>query len=367
MRANGEGSVYQSKGRKLPWRATVTEGWTLAGRPVRRSRFLGTRVEAVLALQDMLKAKRHGRPVPDDRLTLRAFLPAWLASRTDLRPGTVRVWRQAADHLLRRLGTLRVRRLTPTDVEGACAEMPPGIAVTARTLLSTALADAERDGIVDRNVAKLSRTRHITRADVTIPDAAMARALIAAAASHRLGALIVAALATGLRQGELLGLTRANLDLDAGTARIDRTLSWVDGAPTFGHPKTDSSRRVVPLPPFVVATLRSHRARQDAERLAAGRRWRDADGLVFTREDGYPVHPNTARYVLDAIATKAGLPHVRFHALRHSALTLATAGASQKAAQAMAGHRSISTTDIYTQPGDELARLAADALQEAIG
>lgn len=368
MRGNGEGSVYRASGkRSLPWCATVTEGWTLAGRPVRRSRFAATKADAVLALNDMLAARRQGRPIADDRLTLKAFLPAWLEGRSDLRPSTVRVWQQAADHLLRRLGTLRVRHLTPTDVEAACAEMPPGVAAVARTMLGVALADAERDGTTDRNVARLSRPRRVSRAAVLSLDARQARALIAACSSHRLGALYVAALGTGLRQGELLGLMRDCLDLDAGTARIEWTLGWVAGEPVLGRPKTESSRRTVPLAPFVVAALKAHRARQDAERLAAGRKWRDADGFVFTTVEGWPISGNTARWVLDSLCGKAGLGHVKFHSLRKTALQLVTERASQKAAQTLAGHSSITMTDRYTHPTDVLARAAAGALQEAIG
>ncbi len=321
----------------------------------------------MLALTDMLRSHNAGRPVPDDRLTVRAWLPAWFDHRTDLRPETVKVWRQAIDHTLRRVGTLRVRRLTPTDVEDACAEMPPGIAVIARSVLVLALRDAERDGVVDRNVARLSRPRKTVHADVLVPDAAQARALVAASASHRLGALIVVALGTGLRVGELLGMTRECLDLDAGTARIDWQLSWVGGEPRLTRPKTSQSRRVVPLAPFVIAALRSHLARQAQERLAAGRNWQDADGLVFTRLDGRPVHHNVARYVLDGACERAGLPHVQFHSLRRAALQLATEGASQKAAQTLAGHRSIVTTDIYVHASDDLARAATAAIEEALG
>jgi integrase len=367
-RSNGDGSVYKlTAKRDKPWCATVTDGWTLAGRPVRRSRFAATRAEAMLELTDMLAARRNGRPVADTRLTLHAFLPAWLAGRTDLRPSTIKVWRLSADHLLRRLGSIRVRQLTPSDVEAACADMPPGIAVNAKTLLTVALGDAQRDGLVDRNVARLARSRRATPAPTVIPTAEEARRLIAAAPSHRLGALIVAALGTGLRQGELLGLTRECLDLDAGTARIEWALKWDGPEPSLGAPKTASSVRVQPLPPFVIAALRTHRAQQDAERLAAGTHWRDADGLVFTTALGSPVHPNTARYMLDMLCERAGLPHVRFHDLRHAAGALVKAWASQEAAQSLLGHSSITMTDRYAPASADLAVRAAQALQEALG
>lgn len=368
MAGNGQGSVYHASGqRRLPWCAVVTTGWTIGGRPVRAARFAETQAEAEGLRRDMLAAMATARPIPDDRLTLRAYLPAFLTRRTDLRATTLRTWRTAADHLLRRLGTRHLRRLAPSEVDTALADMPPGIAVIARTLLVVALGDAERDGLLERNVARLSRAPRHARAERPTPTAEDARRLVEAARGHRLGALITAALGSALREGELLGLTRDALDLDGGTAHVDWQLVWVAGEPVLTRPKTAAARRTVSLPPFVVAALRTHLAGQAAERLAAGRGWRDADGLVFTRRDGGPLHPNTARYVLDVLCRRAGVTRTHFHGLRHSALTLIAASAGQKAAQVAAGHRNITTTDIYAHGTDDLRRAAAQALQEAIG
>lgn len=367
MAGNGQGSVYEVAGRRLPWCATVTVGWRLDGRPVRRSRYAASRDAALAELRDMLGASRDGLPLGDSRITVRRLMTGWLASRTDVRATTLRTWRQGADNICRALGTRTLRDLAPSDVEAALATMSPWAARSARAVLAAAIRDAERDGRVRRNVARLARSPRVTRTDFLVPGPDEARRLIAAAAAHRLGAVVVVALGTAMRSGELLGLTRDCLDLDAGMLRVEWSLAWIDGEPILGRPKTAAGRRVVLLPPFVVEVLRAHLARQAAERLAAGRAWRDADGLVFTTRTGRPVSPETIRAMLNAMCREAGLPHVRIHALRHAALTLVTERAGQKAAQVAAGHRSIAMTDAYAHPTDALGRAASAALEEALG
>ncbi len=347
MRGNGEGSVHPVVGRRLPWRATVTTGWHLDGRPVRRSRYAATQDEAEALLTEMLGDLRVGRPLADPRLTVRAWMVPWLARRTDIRATTLRTWRRGVDNITSRLGTVRLRELTPSEVEIALADMAPYIARSARSVLSIALRDAERDGLVVRNVARLARQPKVTPREIHVPTEDEAACLIAAAPGHRLGALIVTALGTAMRQGELLGMTRECLDLDAGTVRVEWSLVWIGREPRLGRPKTTESRQVVCITPFAVAALRAHLARQAEDRLAAGSRWQDADGLVFTTLSGRPLHPNTARDALTAIASAADVPRIRFHALRHAALTMIAERVGQKAAQAAARHRSIHTTDIY--------------------
>ena len=367
---NGQGSVYPApdKRRKLHWRAALTVGWTLEGRPVRRSRYAATKAAAEAELRDMIRQHGAGLPVADPRLTLRAYLPAWLAGRTDLRPRTVESYRRGIDHAMRHLGTMRLRAITPTDVEAALAEIGGSNARITRAVLASALKDAERDSKVERNVARLARPPKEAHRVRHVPTADEARALVAVAPTHRLGAMVPLALGTALRIGEVLGLTRAELDLDAALLRVSVQLQHPTGeAAELADPKSAASVSVLLLPPFVVTALRAHLARQAAEQLRAGRRWKDTEGLVFTTSLGRPVHDNTARYVLDVLCARAGVERVNFHALRHSALTMTTERAGQKAAQGLARHTRQSTTDRYAHETDGLRSAARDALQEAIG
>src|SRR3954447_7488901 len=97
-------------------------------------------------------------------------------------------------------------------------------------------------------------------------------------------------LATGLRRGEALGLHRRDVHLDARMLRVRWTLTRTSRGLELGEPKTDKSRRTVPLPRSAVETLTAHWVRQQEERRSAGENWRD-NGLVFTTEIGTALEP----------------------------------------------------------------------------
>jgi integrase len=99
------------------------------------------------------------------------------------------------------------------------------------------------------------------------------------------------ALRTGLRKGELLGLHSEDLDLDAGTASIRRTLQRSHGSGLATLPtKAISSERRIALPASCITSRRAHRARHAQEKEDAGSRWQGS-GHVFTRPDGHPIEP----------------------------------------------------------------------------
>jgi integrase len=178
-------------------------------------------------------------------------------------------------------------------------------------------------------------------------------------------ALIVA---KGLRKGEALALRWERVDLDTGTLKVTATISRVDGVLLISEPKTDRSRRTVPLSPAVVAMLRKHKTAQTADRLRAGNQWTDS-GLVFTTELGTPVDPRNLLRVVEAAATAAGVPGAGFHTLRHSAAVgWLEAGVHIKAVADLLGHSSISITgDIYGHTTDTAARSAVDGWSSALG
>jgi integrase len=112
----------------------------------------------------------------------------------------------------------------------------------------------------------------------------------------------------------------------------------------FVEPKSTRSRRTIRLPQVVISALRSHRAGQLKERLAAGGDWVDS-GLVFTTAEGMPLDPRNGRRVFQAMLTAAKLPRVRFHDLRHTAATLLLSqGVDPRTIMETLGHCQISLT-----------------------
>ncbi len=145
------------------------------------------------------------------------------------------------------------------------------------------------------------------------------------------------------------------------------TLSRTSTGLELGEPKTEKSRRTVPVPRSAVAALREHRKRLAEEQLAAGPLWERA-GLVFTSEIGTALEPRNVLRRFEALAERAGLSGVHLHTLRHSAASfLLAASTHTKVVQEHLGHSSYAiTADIYSHVAPVQQREAADRLDEAL-
>ena len=189
--------------------------------------------------------------------------------------------------------------------------------------------------------------------------------LRAALAGHRLEALVLTAIGTEARQGELLALRWQDLDLMAGTVAIHHTLQV--GSRELAETKTDRSRRTLHQPLAVRATLRRHQQQQTAERDQA-KVW-DARGFVFATRHGGPMDSRSVTSDLQAVLTRAGLPRQRFHDLRHAYATLLIeAGADLYEVSRGLGHSSIATTaNVYAHLTDAMRQRVADRMDGILG
>ncbi len=153
--------------------------------------------------------------------------------------------------------------------------------------------------------------------------------LLPAVENHRLYAAILIFFTTGLRHGEVAGLRWADIDFTSGVLTVNQSLAQVQARDDgdrktkliFQQPKTETSRRSVPLSPDCISALKPHKARQTKERLLMGQAYQDKD-LVFCREDGVPIAPNTMLRLFRQMLKQAGLPNIRLHDARHTFATL---------------------------------------------
>ncbi len=189
-----------------------------------------------------------------------------------------------------------------------------------------------------------------------------ARRLLAVVRDDRFEVAFGFLLLLGLRIGEALGLKWEDLDFERGTLSVRRSLlrtggEWkvVDGKRkqvgtklVFSPCKTDRSRRTLKMPGALVEALLRHRERQDQERYVAADGWKET-GLVITNSIGGPLEPRVVGKRLDAALSALGLPHVKVHALRHTAATLLLGmGNSLAQVQQILGHSQIAlTSDLY--------------------
>lgn len=367
-RGRNEGSVYQrSDGR---WVGVVDHGW-IDGRRVRKSVYGKTRKEAHERLQAALRGHSDGLAPSPDRLTVAAYLTDWLASaRPTIRDSTYQSYRTIVRvHLEPVLGRIRLSSLSVADVERLMrsrsdAGLSPRRVALIRATLRRALGRAVRNGLLVRNVAALATAPRQERHEIEPLSPGQARTLLASVHGHRLEGLIVAALATGLRLGELLGLAWADIELDGGTLTVRNSLARIDGRYVLVPPKSSMSRRSIALPSLAVEAFRAHRTRQLEERIAAGPEWIGSWDLVFATAFGTPLDGGNVLRSFHRILEVAGLPRRRFHDLRHSAATaLLVAGVSPRVVQSILGHSQISLTlGTYSHVLPELQRDAAERM-----
>jgi integrase len=180
----------------------------------------------------------------------------------------------------------------------------------------------------------------------------------------------------GLRRGEACALAWPDVDLEAGTLLVHRTLQRIKadgakrGALKFTEmPKTAASRRFIPLPPFAIRSLSKHRQRQERERELMGEDWKGAPlDLVFSTTLGTPVEPrNVLRHLQQTLVTLK-LPHHRFHDLRHTAASLLLAqGCTLHTVKEILGHSQIAlTADLYGHLFMSVAREAMSGMDAAL-
>jgi integrase len=179
--------------------------------------------------------------------------------------------------------------------------------VTMLVVLSSALDDAMREGLVARNVARLAKrpaVEHHEMASWTPEQAGQFRERLRHA---RLMACWLLTLA-GLRRSEVLGLRWSDVDFDAGTVSVAQGRVVVEGQGTVtGDLKSKRSRRALPMPSDVLTALRALKVQQASERLALGERYPDT-GFVAVNEDGSPIRPETYSTEFARLAKAAGVP-----------------------------------------------------------
>jgi integrase len=372
------GSVYR---RGASWTAHVSWGSGSGKRQVKKGGYR-TRKEAQAALTELLGSIDAGTFVAPSRLTVGRYLEGWQAglATAGRRPTTIdRYGRMIGAYVMPRIGDVPLQQLSALDLDQLYAALATegrhrgsgGLSLrTVRyvhSILSKALGDAERKGLVSRNVARLasppkvSATRAPEQATWT-PDEL--RAFLAQVEDHRHGPAMRVAAMTGLRRSELCGLRWSDVDLDAAMLTVRQSVQLVGGRIVIGDVKTTRSRRRLDLDAGTVAVLRSHRRAQAAERLLVGAGWRD-HGLVFTAPDGGPLNPDTITQWFGRWVERSELPQIRLHDLRHTHAThLLAVGVGIKIVSERLGHASVAfTLDCYGHvlPGQQASAAAAAA------
>ena len=334
------------------WHGRVTIGVRDDGRPDRRHVGGKTRAEVAERVRALERERDQGtvRKV-GEKWTVGRWLTYWvenIAAPPNVTENTHNGYLvDVKKHLIPGVGAHRLDRLEPDHLEKLYARMQhaglsAGTAHHVHRTVRAALNEAVRRRHLPRNPVLLARAPHLDDEEVEPYDVPEIQRLLETAAKRRNSARWALALALGLRQGEALGLTWADVDLEKGSIRIRRNRlrpkyehgcggtcgkspgycpQRVNIRRATGRVKSKAGRRTIGLPAQLVALLRTHRAEQERERAEARELWHD-EGWVFASPSGEALNPNTDYHEWKRLLKEAGLREGRLHDARHTAATV---------------------------------------------
>jgi integrase len=364
-RANGEGTIYRLPNGK--WKAVVCDARAKDGKLVRRSRTADSHAGARAKLDEL-----RDEPSGDSRsLTVAAYLNRWLddSVKPNLADNTYRNYKQQCDtHIIPRLGTLKLCKLSALHVQRFVADMlrdavPPATRVYVFRVLRNALTRADRLDLIAANpCGKVDPPRH-RRKEIKPFTSAEVKMILAAVEKQPLYGFYLLAFSTGMRQGELCGLWWEDIDEQKGILRVRRQLVYGTGPGKFAEPKTKHSLRTIELSESCQAAL------------TARKRWAMKNGfasnkLVFCNSIGTPVNPRTfSRNTWGPLLKRLGLEHRGFHHARHSYASLSLSdGVPINIVSGILGHANSSITlTLYAHAMPSMQKLSTDSMSRLIG
>ena len=348
-----------------------------SGRKTAYRSFKGTKREAQVKLAELIAATNSGSYIEPSKMTVADFVRArvdqWEAAG-NITARTAQRYRQLVENqIVPHLGAKTLQKVTRLDVEGWHTTLRNG-GLAARTIghahrvLGGALRDAERDGVVIKNVCKIQKAPKVPETEMVIVQDVPA--FIAKIAGARLYVPAVVALCTGLRLGELLALRDRRLDLDRKVIEVAEALEETKAKGiVFKTPKSKAGRRKLTLPDIAVDALREHRKQLLELRMKLGLGKLGPDDLLFPNLNGGPQRPSTVSSDWGELAQRIGMPEITFHGLRHSHVSqLIASGVDIVTISKRLGHAKPSITlAIYSHMFHTDDRKAAAAINAALG
>lgn len=376
--AQGSGSIRERK--PGLWEARYTLGRDpVTGKPIRKSVYGKSQKEVRKKLTSVTSAIDEGTYTEPSRLTFGQWLTIWAEEFCGaVKPRTKTLYEKTIDYRIRPyLGHIALFKLNPATIQKFYNDALAGNvegkdAISAKTvrnlhgIIHKALQQAVEIGYLKVNPAGACVLPKAQKAQINPLDESQTQSFIEAIKRDPFQRLFLLALFTGMREGEILGLTWEAVDFSAGTINIFQQLQLHNGKYCLMAPKNGKPRIIAPAS-FVMDILKQERKEQAENRLKSGPLWVSSD-FVFTDEVGQHMKRQTVYKHFKDIMASIGLPSIRFHDLRHSyAVAAIRAGDDIKTVSENLGHASVAfTLDIYGHVTDEMKKSSADRMQAYI-
>lgn len=370
---NGMGSIRQRADGRWEARYTAPNGQ-------QKSVYAMSEAEVTKKLRGALHEIDSGAWREPSKMVMSEWLEIWLSDYQSHTTGrTIETYRCIVrKHFIPTFGMVKVGKMSQMHVRRMVADLQRDgrSASTIRhscAILGSAMRCAVEAGLAKSNPIEGIKLPRKTKTKFEVVDREQIPAFVEAAENTPYPNELLFMLYTGVRVGEARGLKWDDVDMDAGTAHIQRQLNAVTHGDRFTPPK-DGENREIHLPAEAVEVLKHQRKRQLEQRIAAGDKWVEDDvtrDLVFRQPNG-KAHSELSIYkACKAAGQEIGIPGLHPHDLRHSyAVAALRSGVDVKTVQHNLGHKSASITlDTYaaytSDAGKEGAKKLSDYLKNA--
>ncbi len=326
-------------------------------RRIRYHSFKGTKREAEIKLATLVAENSRGDYVDMSKVTVAEFVERWRRdwAESHVSPKTLeRYLELLRKHVVAHIGDVQLQKLRAIHLNELYAKLSrgkDGKALAPRTIghvhrvLHRALGHANRWGLVQQNVASLVSPPRVPASEIELLTPAQVQAVLRGLQGRSIYPVLVTALSTGMRRGELLAMRWRDVDLDRAMIRVEQSLEQTKAGLRIKSPKTKHGRRSISLPASAVTVLRDHRKAQAEQRLKLGQGKAPADSLVFATWEGEPRSPNSLTKEWKEAIRATKLPRVTLHSLRHThASHLIASGMDVLAISRRLGHGSPTIT-----------------------
>lgn len=344
------------------------------GKRVRKTFYGLNKKDAEAKLEKYKNGLNSGLSTDYDKLTLGHVCKLWLFEKikNTVKPSTFEryegVYRLYVNNSP--LYPIKLKDLKSLDIQRYYNELfnkgkSSSVIKNLNKLIKAFLNYCVNEGYIIRNyctgksitIPESNSVNETKKDDITVFTLDEQNQFINAVQSHRLKALFLLDLGTGLREGEILGLRWSDIDFENYTLSVERAIKGVtliEGNKRKYHlieqtPKTKNSIRTIPFPENLVPVLKKYELRQKEEQIKAGSLYTKND-YVFCTELGLPIDPRNLRRAYERVLKNNNIPYKKFHSLRHTFATrLFENDVPLKTVQMLLGHSNINiTANIYT-------------------
>lgn len=342
--------------------------------------FYGGKKEAVLRENELKIQLKNNTYVKKNAMTMQELIDEWLKSKKgNIGIKTYQEYERYCKNIGHCIGHIKVKNLNVKILEDFYNELKTckgkgknkdGYSEKTvkhhYTLVSEILNTAVKWGYLHTNINQNVTPIKVHKKEIQCYSPEDVEKLIESLQNEpiKYQAIIMLALDSGCRRGELTGLTWNDIDLKKSTIDINKVTQYVTGYGIFEKTtKSDTSNRIVYITPTTLQILKKHKSEQDKQKLLLGNKWQNSN-RVFATDYGGDMHPDTPSKILEKLIKKYDLKRITFHGLRHTSISLQiTSGIQSQIISKRAGHSSVSVThNIYSHFFDNGFKEVADKM-----